>query len=274
MVPFLIWSALAGALLYAVYKVVGLQRYSIVYEKVGTMLENGVWIWLFDSPAFQLWYLADLFKLVLISPIIYWLVKKCKLVPVIVFGILWVLEWSMFINYEGLFFFTVGAYLAVNKKKISGVVSLSDAMQDKEKYRSVTKLVVVLWVAGCFCYALMSGTMGGSPYVTYLLLLFYKVNVITGLASVWRLYDLSVGPWQEKKWVNEMVSCTVFVFVSHEPLQHLLTDVLLEKMVFNGAHTLIYFVLPLMMILFSIGMGILLKKSCVKVYGFLTGGRV
>lgn len=274
MVPFLIWTALAGAFLYIVYKVTGLERYSIVYEKVGTMLENGVWVWLFNSPAFQLWYLTDLFKLVLISPVIYWLVKKCKLVPVILFGILWVLEWSFFINYEGLFFFTIGAYLAVNKKTFVGMISLDESYVDKEKNKSVTKVITVLWVAGCFGYALMSGTMGESAYVTYLLLGLYKVNVITGLVSVWRLYDIKTGTWQDKKWVNEVVSCTVIVFVAHEPLQHLLTDVLLEIMVFNGAHTLIYFVLPMVIMLACVGFGIFMKKAFPKVYGVLTGGRI
>lgn len=59
LVPFLLWTALAGGLLYIVYKCVGLERYSIVYEKIGMALENGVWVWLINSPAFQLWYLAD-----------------------------------------------------------------------------------------------------------------------------------------------------------------------------------------------------------------------
>lgn len=134
----------------------------------------------------------------------------------------------------------------------------------KEKYKSVTKVITILWVAGCFCYALCSGTMGKAAYVSYLLLALYKINVITGLASMWRLYDINAGKWQDKKWVKAIVSCTVIVFVVHEPLQHLLTDVLLEKMTFNGAHALIYFVLPIVMILSCAGLGILLKKSARK----------
>lgn len=272
-VPFLIWTSLAGGFLYIVYKLAGLERYGIVYEKISIALENGVWVWLFNSPAFQLWYLTDLFKLVLVSPLIYFLVKKCKLIPVVVFGILWVLEWSFFINYEGLFFFTLGAYLAVNKLWISGMKDLSEEMFDKEKYKSITKVLTVLWVAGCFSYALISGTMAASPYVTYILLILYKINVLTGLASIWRRYDLKVGAWQDKKWVKNAISCAVFVFFAHEPVQHLLTDVFLEKMMFNGGHTLIYFALPSGLILICTLFAVLLKKLCPKVYGILTGGR-
>ena len=270
-VPFLIWTALSGGLLFTVYKMVGLERYSIVSEKIGVLLEQGVWGWLLSSPAFQLWYIADLFKMVIISPVIYWLVKKCKLFPVIVFGILWLLEISFIINGEGLLFFTVGAYLAVNQVMISGMECIKETAMDK--YKRNTILLTILWVAGCISYVLLSATMGETAYITYVLLVLYKINVLTGLVSVWRLYDLNAGKLQEKKWVETVSACTVMVYVAHEPLQHLLTDILLEKMAFNGAHTLVYFGLPVVIICGCVGLGLLLKKVCPKVYGVLIGGR-
>ena len=75
-VPYLIWTALAGGLLYVVYMNVGLEKYSTVSEKLGVIWEKGIISLLISSPAFQLWYVVDLFKLVIIAPIIYWLVKK------------------------------------------------------------------------------------------------------------------------------------------------------------------------------------------------------
>lgn len=272
-VPYLIWTALAGGLLYVVYKAVGLERYSIVWEKVGVLLEQGILGWLLSSPAFQLWYIADLFKMVIISPLIYWLVKKCKLFPVIIFGILWLLEISFLINGEGLFFFTMGAYFAVNQVKIVGMEDLKETVIDKGAFKRNTNLLTVLWVGGCFTYALLSATMGDAAYTPYVLLVLYKINVLTGLASVWRQYDLKAGDWQEKKWVKAVVSCTVIVYVAHEPLLHLLTDILLEKLTFDGAHTLVYFVLPIAIIAGSIGLGLGIKKVCPKVYNVLVGGR-
>ena len=272
-VPYLLWTALAGGLLFAVYKVAGLERYSIVSEKVGIFLEQGVLGWLLSSPAFQLWYIADLFKLVIISPIIYWLVKKCKLFPIIVFGILWLFEISFIINGEGLLFFTIGAYLAVNQVRFSGMEGIKDTVLDQDKFKRNTNLLTILWVAGCFFYAIFSATMGEAAYITYVLLILYKINVLTGLVSVWRLYDLNAGKWQEKKWVKNVTTCTVMVYVAHEPLQHLLTDILLEKLTFNGAHTLVYFALPIVIICVSVGLGLLLKKICPRVYGVLLGGR-
>ena len=270
--PYFIWTALAGGLLYWVYLEGGLYKYSIVYERVGIVLLNGVQEWILNSPAFQLWYILDLFKLVLISPLIYFLVKKCKVIPVIVFTVLWALEISFVINCEGLLFFTLGSYLAVNKIKLPGMESLENEIH-KTKYKNITTLFTVLWVAGCFFYSLMSGTLGNTPYISYILWALYKVNVITGLIAVWRLYDVTCGKWQDKKPVKAAVASTVFVYFAHEPLLHLLTDVLLNKWKFNGEHTLAYFMLSLGLIVIFILVGTLLRKICPKVYAFLTGGR-
>ena len=272
-IPYLIWTILAGGLLYSVYRVVGVERYSIVKEKVGALLEYDPLTWLLSSPAFQLWYVLDLLKLVIISPVIYWLLKKCKLLPVIIFGVFWVFELTFFINCEGLLFFTLGSYLAINKVKILGMEELQDNTKNMKGYKINTYLLTILWIGGCFIYALISATMGNFLYTPYILLLLYKVNVITGLCAVWKQYDLKAGQWQEKKWVKAMVSCTVFVYMAHEPLLHLLTDILLEKFMYNGVHTLVYFGLPLLIIAGCIGLGLGIKKVCPKVYGVLVGGR-
>ena len=73
--------------------------------------------------------------------------------------------------------------------------------------------------------------------------------------------------------MKAMVSCTVFVYMAHEPFLHLMTDVLLDGLAFNGAHTLVYFALPILDIVGCVCLGLLLKKICPKVYGVLVGGR-
>lgn len=272
-VPFLIWTALAGGLLYAVCQVVGLDRYSIVHEKVGMLLDYGIGSWFFSPPAFQLWYMADLFKLAIVSPVIYFLVKKTRLFAVGVFGILWLLGIAGMINEEGLLFFTAGAYLAVHEITIRGMGQVAETVEDPDKYRRNTWLFTILWVTGCLVYTLLSASMGGVSFIGIVLWYLYKVNVIMGLLSVWRLYDLFADKWQENSRADSVVSLTVFVYVAHEPVQHLLMDVLLEKMDFNGAHTLIYFLLAAAVISLLVLLGSFLKSLCPKVYGILVGGR-
>ena len=273
LIPFFIWTGLAGGFLYIVYLNVGLERYRIVYEQISALKESGIGIWLVNSPAFQLWYVSTLFQLVLISPLIYLLVKKCKIVPVVIFGILWALELSLLINCEGLLFFTLGAYFAVNKVSISGMAPLCEDASYRTRYKSITLLFTALWIIGCFCYSLISGAFGYIPYVPYILWVLYKVNIITGLISVWRLYDISHKTLPEKKWMQTAMSSTMFVYVAHEPLLHLLTDISLEQMTFNGAHTLTYFMLSFGLIFLCVVFGSLLKKLCPRVYSLLTGGR-
>ncbi len=273
LVPFLIWTVLAGALLLTVYKIAGLERYGIVEEKVGNLLNYGPVSWLFDSPAFQLWYMTDLFKLVVISPVIYFLVKKCRIVPVIIFGILWLMNMPFMINMDGMLFFTLGAYLAVQQIPLAGREEPERSGADWERYRRNTILVVVLWIGGCLVYTIISAAVGQAAFAFYVLTALFKLNVLTGIASVWRLYDLKAGAWQEKPWLQSAVASTVFIYVSHEPVQHLLMDVLLEKMDFPGAHTLIYFGLAFCVVCVDILVAGLLQKVCPKVYGILVGGR-
>lgn len=273
LVPYVIWTLLAGGVLYAVYRFVGMERYSIVSEHIYALKTFGISKWFENSPAFQLWYIAHLLRLVVISPLIYVLVKKCKLVPVIFFGLLWLLEITIFINCEGLFFFTVGAYLAVHRKSIRGMEPICDSTCNVVRYKRNTWLFTMLWIVGCFSYSLLSGVFGNRAFVPLILWGLYKVNVITGLVSVWRLYDLNCGAWQEKKWIQTAVGSTMFVYVSHEPLLHLLTDVCLERMVFNGVHTLTYFGISAFVIVLCVVVGTGFKKVCPKGYGLLTGGR-
>ena len=273
LVPFLIWTALAGVLLHVVYSFVGMGKYDTVSTHIYTLKTYGIGKWLESPPAFQLWYIAHLLRLVIISPLIYILVKKCKLLPVILFGILWAFEISIFINCEGLLFFTFGAYFAVNKRSLCGMEPIGEDASHFTRYKRNTLLFTALWMIGCFSYSLISGTLGDLPFTPVILLVLYKINVITGLISVWRLYDITDGTWQEKKWMQTAVASTTFVYLAHEPLLHLLTDVCLERMTFNGAHTLTYFGLSFAIIALCISLSNLLRKVCPKVYSVLTGGR-
>lgn len=275
LVPFLIWTALAGGFLYMVYMQVGLERFPIVNEKIGAMLEYGIFQWLLSSPAFQLWYLTDLFKLIIVSPIVYWLIKKWKKIPIVIFGVLWLLEISFFINGEGLLYFSLGAYFAIHNVAIFGMESLKQQENRpfKKKYKRTTYVITIGWIVGCIAYTLCSAALGNLSFILYVLLILYKVNVLLGITAVWRLYDLNAGEWQEKRWVKAVVSNSFFVYAMHEPLQHLLTQMLLEKMQFNGAHTMVYFLLPIAIICGCMLVSMVLRRIFPKLYGVMTGSR-
>jgi fucose 4-O-acetylase-like acetyltransferase len=66
-----------------------------------------------------LWYIRDLFSIMVLSPILYWLIKKIKLIPVVIFTILWIIYDLLpvpGISLCGLAFFGFGAYFSITKK--------------------------------------------------------------------------------------------------------------------------------------------------------------
>lgn len=66
-----------------------------------------------------LWYIRDLFSIMVLSPILYWLIKKFKIIPVVVFTILWII-YDIFpipgLSICGLAFFGFGAYFSITKR--------------------------------------------------------------------------------------------------------------------------------------------------------------
>ncbi len=66
-----------------------------------------------------LWYIRDLFCIMLCSPILYFLIKRFKIIPVIIFTLLWIIFDSIEIpgiSLCGFAFFGMGAYFSITKR--------------------------------------------------------------------------------------------------------------------------------------------------------------
>lgn len=128
LIPYLLWN-FVGFLLYYLYT---------YYTTIGHSLRNsdidlGTFFqcfWVFNKPNsisvssspvdFPLWFLRDLILLVICSPIIYRLLRACKVYIVLLLGIIWFFRIDNGVgiplrSYQSLFFFPLGAYLAINK---------------------------------------------------------------------------------------------------------------------------------------------------------------
>lgn len=67
-----------------------------------------------------LWFVRDLIVLILFSPLIYWLIKHLKIVPIILLGVFWFFTFGKDIGFptlshKSVFFFPLGAYLSLNR---------------------------------------------------------------------------------------------------------------------------------------------------------------
>lgn len=118
-VPYVSWI-LIGILMY------GLQQYFLGDLSSGGRIPISQWgvcdvfraFW--SEPILaHLWFLRDLFSLMILSPIIYVLIKYLKIIPVLVFTVLWIGFETVDIagiSLCGLAFFGFGAYFSITKR--------------------------------------------------------------------------------------------------------------------------------------------------------------
>ena len=130
-IPFLLWGVLALVIKYIFYRFGG--------EKVAYMFDHPLkWIYLivWRPVNYPLWFIRDLIFIILISPVIYFLIKRLKFVFVFILGIAW-LCWHKNIfdlfglelylrsqnifdvyglDFVSLFFFSFGAWFALLKR--------------------------------------------------------------------------------------------------------------------------------------------------------------
>jgi hypothetical protein len=67
-----------------------------------------------------LWFIRDLYVLVILSPIIFWIIKKTKYIVIIFLFVIWFFTLGKYINFpslchQSIFFFPLGAFLSIYK---------------------------------------------------------------------------------------------------------------------------------------------------------------
>ena len=87
-----------------------------------------------------LWFLRDLIVVTVLTPIIYWLIKRCGLLFITVLGLAFVSKvWPLVDGFSipAIFFFSCGAYMGINKISISVFA----------KYETLIYIITVLLIA-------------------------------------------------------------------------------------------------------------------------------
>lgn len=257
-IPYIIWSAISGGffLLLNSGKILG--KLPIVVEKTQ---ENFLFYFL-NPPAFQLWYIQQIIIFAVLCPLIYLLIKYTKGIIIVPVAVLWALDLHFIINSQALFFYCVGAYFAIFNKEKWAI---------KKDHPAFTVSITVLWVA-------LSGiitwlAVAGNDNLVLLRLLLYRTNEIAGLIAVWTLFDHIFKRLIKKKIMILASSQCFIIFVLHEPLLHVTTQLSLLGNSSDISHFILYICLPVSVIAVCIIIGMCIKKICKPVYSVLTGGR-
>ena len=157
---------------------------------------NQLFDYTFKYPiAFQLWYISDLIKLVIISPIIYYIVRLVgKLYAPII-----ILLWFINIIEFPITFFSLGCYLALDYFKLD--------FKDK---KSITIAISIGFILMCVIRIFIPVELNNVSEIA--------LNIIrlSGILSIWFGYDL-LNKSENK--IFRFSEYGIFIYFFHEPFQ-------------------------------------------------------
>ncbi len=262
LVPYVIWALLSGLLVTILAQIPFLSNLPIIQEKSFDWLH--FYMYLISPAAFQLWFLQQLMLFVVLSPVIYFLIKKTRGIIMIPLAILWLIDLNFIINFEGLFAFSVGTALAVFGKSRE---------YTRTENRIQTMIYAVIWILLSLLNTYIAAFADNSFIFDIVMLVLYKVNEAVGMLAMWYLFDHIAKRITDKKGFIIAATHLFIVYVLHEPMLHIFSQLALKQSSTIAGHLAIYLCLPLSLGAVCIIISMALRKNLRKTHSILTGGR-
>jgi hypothetical protein len=213
---------------------------------------------------YQLWFLKDLFVLICIAPVIYFLIKYLRIYIVIIAAIVWLLGYEFGIIYtRSLFFFVLGAFLSKKGKFL-----------EKKDLSKIAYFLIFAWLI-LSMFLTLKGFNQLYSRPTFLYSLLNNSIVLLGITSIWAGYDKF---FKNKDLLtlkdNSSVYYTFFLFAFHEPV---LTLIRKGFFFVTGTGELFSFLIflfgPVVVIYIGVFTGRILERFTPWFYRIITGGR-
>lgn len=263
---FVIFSVISFIVCHVIFKFTGEGVIGMIDERI----TKSFWYVIFQNPfAFQLWFLAQLFIMCIVSPVIYFFIKKMGGILLTVLACLWFFDKHLVVggytlfNSDAYMFFTLGAYVAVKRHDFK-------MLYQRTEHRKLWIVSLVLWLVVVTAYTLFSATAQKSSCIQ---LIMFKLSVLLGMLSVWLTYDRLSDRLLEHPVTKVLSENNFMVYLLHEPLQHIIFMSTLTCFNDDIVHILLYFVLPFIIILLCAYTGKMLREKCPGLNSILTGGR-
>lgn len=267
LIPYLLVSLLGIALVIGLQLIPFARPFFNNFSLTETSLGRWIFIWLVSPVPYQLWFVRFLLFYFLILPLIYGVVKYLKVVGLIFLFYTW---YSFYfqeitgitkIEYEGLFFFSVGAFFAIHR------------------------LPVTFQISGRHWLMLFAGWLLWIGYRTDLLFKTYMNDVavhshllgftLAGLGLAWTGYDLISDRLHKWNWLTHHAGFSFGVFLFHEPLLTIIKKLVIK--VGSGSDLTLmvaYVVAPVSAFLLALAFSKALHRFLPQTYGILTGNRL
>ncbi len=254
LIPYLFWSVLGLLSLYLMQII--LPNSSFFSKKIISEYNfHEILYAIFINPVgtYQLWFLRDLFVIVLLSPIIYIGIKYIKIFFVLLLFPFWILGIQYFIQIESVFFFSLGAYIALVHK---------DLLEKKCAKKGIAIFQFCMWLLYC-C------VLTEYRYEYYC----HCLGILWGIGSIWCLYDVLYHFIRGSFLLKNLAGYSFFIYVAHEPLLTVVKKILLYMGHSSIWILLVYFIAPVITISICIIIGRMLRGYFPKFYAFISGGR-
>lgn len=268
LIPYLIWTVLSGLLVTILSKFPFFADLGIVSEKAFDWTQ--FYMYLIQPAAFQLWFLQNLIIFVIISPLIYILVKKTKgfiLIPLAVLwlGDTWINNLLPFTScFSGLFAYSLGAAFAIHEKSREFTMSSN---------RIQTMMYVIIWVLLSLLNTYIAAFADDSFIFDIIMVALYKINQAVGVIAMWYMFDHIAKRIIDKKGFIIAATHLFFVYALHEPMLHIFFQMALKQSSSIASHLALYICLPLSVGAVCIIISMAMRKNLRKIHGIMTGGR-
>lgn len=206
--------------------------------------------------AMHFWFIRDLIILILLSPVIYFANTRIPMLFLSFLLICWLINyWPIYIpSGEGTLYFSFGAFWGQSKYSLFAL----------DKYGKLFGLVYLIILTVTAAYF-------ESSFTVYL----HKIGIILGIVYAFFITKYTISITTFKDTLLELGERSFFIYAAHEPLQ-----LVVRKLVYSalcpeawGAILVLYFAIPIGVIMTLIFTYEGLKKVMPNVLLLITGGR-
>ncbi len=255
-VPFLLWNALvlAAVLLLQSAHLGGLMSRTRPVD--GPV--DALWRLTGDPIHYQFWFVRELILLCLLTPLIGLIVRSRLALAWLALGFAGFALTKVIgtvLSLRGIFFFSLGAYLAMRELPLRLPISRA-------------------WLRGAWvAYGASVVASAFLPVSRTALLWIVAVQVVVGLALAATAYDASSRLWNDRL-VSAVRTHAFFVYAFHEPLLSVIRKGLMVAMGSSGpVLAAVLLLVPTITLAVCVVVARWISRNSPRVYGVLTGGR-
>ncbi len=272
--PFLLWSAW-GVVVYVVLHALPLPPGYVSGGALERLTPGAVLEMLLVRPvAYPLWFLQALLFCVLLSPLLWLVIRALQVWALLPFAVLWVANvelWgSNYVNPKALLFFTLGGLIAVRLRDGRRVPAAG--VGGPERSAALGRVLLPAFVVASFLFTWLlrdeTAWWGG---------VLHKALMCLAVAALWFGYDAYLVPLARRPAVVWAAGFSFFLYAAHEPplmiAKRLLTRWTGGPPTGDARLLIVYFVAPVVTIAVCLGAGWALRRWARPAYALLTGRR-